>query len=60
MIGKGPDNSTLTMIMNLYEAAFVRYDYGYGATIAYGAFVVIAIATVITFLIPGVRKKKED
>ncbi|WP_077623216.1 carbohydrate ABC transporter permease [Sediminibacillus massiliensis] len=59
MIGKGPDNSTLTMIMNLYEAAFVRYDYGYGATIAYGTFVVIAIATVITFLIPGVRKKKE-
>lgn len=60
MIGKGPDNSTLTMIMNLFEAAFVRYDYGYGATIAYGAFVVIAIATVITFLIPGVRKKRED
>ncbi|WP_078431893.1 carbohydrate ABC transporter permease [Metabacillus halosaccharovorans] len=59
MLGKGPDNSTVTMIMNLYEAAFVRYDYGYGATIAYGAFVVIAIATVITFLIPGVRKKKE-
>ncbi|GAB2566548.1 carbohydrate ABC transporter permease [Gracilibacillus alcaliphilus] len=59
MIGKGPNDSTLTMIMNLYEAAFIRYDYGYGATIAYGAFVVIAIATVITFLIPGVRKKKE-
>jgi len=59
MLGKGPDNSTVTMIMNLYEAAFVRYDYGYGATIAYGAFVVIAIATIITFLIPGVRKKKE-
>ncbi len=59
MIGKGPDNSTLTMIMNLYEAAFVRFDYGYGATIAYGAFVVIAIATVITFMIPGVRKKRE-
>lgn len=60
MLGKGPENSTLTMIMNLYEAAFVRYDYGYGAAIAYGAFVVIAIATVITFMIPGVRKKKED
>jgi len=59
MLGKGPDNSTVTMIMNLYEAAFIRYDYGYGATIAYGAFAVIAIATVITFLIPGVRKKKE-
>jgi ABC-type sugar transport system permease subunit len=59
MIGKGPDNSTLTMIMNLYEASFIRYDYGYGATIAYGAFVVIAIATIITFMIPGVRKKKE-
>ncbi len=59
MLGSGPDNSTVTMIMNLYNAAFVRYEYGYGATIAYGAFVVIAIATVITFLIPGVRKKKE-
>ncbi|GIN69779.1 sugar ABC transporter ATP-binding protein [Bacillus sp. J14TS2] len=59
MLGKGPGNSTLTMIMNLYEAAFVRYDYGYGSAIAYGAFVVIAIATVITFMIPGVRKKKE-
>ncbi|WP_077328957.1 carbohydrate ABC transporter permease [Virgibacillus siamensis] len=59
MLGSGPDHSTLTMIMNLYEAAFVRYDYGYGATIAYGVFVVIAIATILTFLIPGVRKKKE-
>ncbi|WP_050183482.1 carbohydrate ABC transporter permease [Domibacillus robiginosus] len=59
MLGKGPDNSTLTMIMNLYETAFVRYDYGYGATIAYGAFVVIALATIITFMVPGVRNKKE-
>lgn len=58
MLGKGPEHSTLTMIMHLYEAAFVRYDYGYGAAIAYGVFVIIAIATVITMVIPGVREKK--
>jgi ABC-type sugar transport system permease subunit len=58
MIGKGPDNSTLTMVMYLYEAAFVRYDYGYGAAIAYGIFVLIAIFTVISMVVTKIVKKK--
>ncbi|SFJ51065.1 multiple sugar transport system permease protein [Halobacillus dabanensis] len=59
MIGKGPENSTLTMVMHLYEAAFVRYEYGYGAAIAYGIFVLIAVATAFSMWMTKIREKKE-
>ncbi|MBM7551530.1 carbohydrate ABC transporter permease [Thalassobacillus pellis] len=59
MIGKGPENSTLTMVMHLYEAAFVRYEYGYGAAIAYGIFVLIAIATAFSMWMTKLKEKKE-
>jgi multiple sugar transport system permease protein len=59
MLGKGPENSTLTMVMYLYETAFVRYNYGYGAAIAYAIFILIAIFSVISLLITRSRKKGE-
>lgn len=60
MIGSGPENATLTMIMHLYNTAFIRYDYGYGAAIAYGIFVLIAIATAISLFFSRKRDKEEE
>lgn len=48
MIGNGPDNATRTMVMYLYETAFKNFDYSYGATIAYGIFIVVMFFTLIT------------
>ncbi|MFC0472130.1 carbohydrate ABC transporter permease [Halalkalibacter kiskunsagensis] len=59
MLGKGPENSTLTMVMYLYETAFIRYNYGYGAAIAYAIFILIAIFSVISLLITRSRKKED-
>ncbi|MDP9352371.1 MAG: sugar ABC transporter permease [Chloroflexota bacterium] len=49
LTGRGPEDSTLTMVMYLYETAFTSFDYGYGATIAYAAFVLIAILSLVAF-----------
>jgi ABC-type sugar transport system permease subunit len=48
LTNKGPDNSTLTMVMYLYQTAFERFNYGYGATIAYATFVIILVFSLIT------------
>lgn len=48
MLGKGPENSTMTMVMYLYETAFKNFNFSYGAAIAYGIFVIILVATLIT------------
>ena len=45
----GPMNSTLTMVMYLYNTAFKNYNYGYGAAIGYGLFVLILIFSIISF-----------
>ena len=45
----GPNNSVLTVVMYLYNTAFQNSNYGYGAAIGYGLFVLILIVSVITF-----------
>ncbi len=47
--GPGPDNATLTIVMYLYNTAFKQSDYSYAATIAYAAFVLIAVLSFVTF-----------
>lgn len=49
LTGTGPDNSTLTMVMFLYQTAFERSQYGYGAAIAYAIFVFIAVISLAVF-----------
>lgn len=39
----GPKLACLTMVMNFYDAAFQYFDMGYGAAIAYGMFLIIAV-----------------
>ena len=55
MLGKGPDNTTMTMVMYLYETAFQNFNFGYGAAIAYAIFVIILVFTLILF---GMSRRK--
>jgi ABC-type sugar transport system permease subunit len=55
--GVGPDNSTLTIVMYLYNAAFKDSRYGYAATIAYATFVMIAVLSLITFRLTRARQE---
>ena len=50
-----PDNDTLTSVMYLYKTAFTRYQYGYGAAIAFGVFLVIVVFSIISFVIMNRR-----
>lgn len=43
----GTGNSLLTMVMYMYNTAFRNLDYGYGAAISYGLFVIIIIFSLI-------------
>lgn len=44
----GPDRSVLTVIMYFYNVTFERFEYGYGAAIAYGLFVIIFIISLMS------------
>ena len=44
-----PDKSILTSVMHLYNLAFRSQQFGYGATIAYGLFVIVLFVSIITF-----------
>jgi ABC-type sugar transport system permease subunit len=56
MLGKGPENSTMTMVMYLYETAFRNFNFSYGAAIAYGIFVIVLTATLITMKASRLKK----
>ena len=47
----------ITMVKFLYEAAFVRMQFGYAAAVSYGIFVIIAFFSIIAYL---VTKEKES
>lgn len=47
----GPDAAALTVVMNFYDTAFQRFNFGYGASIAYGLFIIIFIFSTITLRI---------
>ena len=52
-----PGDATTTMVKYMYDSAFVRFQFGYGAAVAYGIFVIIAIFSVFSLL---VTKDKQD
>jgi len=56
LIGTGPNNSTLTMVMFLYQTAFQRSQYGYGAAVAYAIFLLIAACSLVIFRITRSRE----
>ncbi|WJH34707.1 sugar ABC transporter permease [Paenibacillus sp. CC-CFT747] len=58
MLGDGPRNATRTMSMFLYQTSFLQFDYSYGATIAYGIFVIIIFFTLITMGLTRILKRE--
>ena len=58
LVGTGPDNSTLTMVMFLYQTAFERSQYGYASAIAYAIFVFIAVISLVVFWLARTRDKQ--
>lgn len=59
MLGNGPKNSTLTMVMYLYQTAFKNFDYSYGAAIAYAIFVIILIFSLISMKFSKMNKVEQ-
>lgn len=54
-----PDKSILTMVMYLYNNAFMFKNYGYGATVAWGLFLIIMVFSVIALHFMNRGKHKE-
>lgn len=50
-------DATTTMVKYLYDASFVRLQFGYGAAASYGIFLIISIFSVIAFYLT--RNKSE-
>lgn len=44
-----PNRSILTMVMHLYNMSFRYSRYGYGATVAYGLFMLILVFSIVAF-----------
>lgn len=53
-----PGDATTTMVKYMYDSAFVRFQFGYGAAVAYGIFVIIAIFSMFSLLVT--RDKKDE
>lgn len=53
-----PNDATTTMVKYMYDSAFVRFQFGYGAAVAYGIFVIVAFFSILSLLIT--RDRKDD
>jgi cellobiose transport system permease protein len=54
----GPGGGGMTMVLYLYQQAFVSYHFGYGAAIGWGLFVVIVLFSLLNWMLvqrPGTR-----
>lgn len=54
----GGANATRTMVLYMYESAFDKWQFGYGAAAAYVIAMIIGVASVFTIIF-NARKKKE-
>lgn len=55
-----PQKSLLTMVMYLYNTAFINRNYSYGATISYGLFVIIMIFSLMFFKVMYPKGDKNE
>lgn len=53
-----PGNATTTMVKYLYDSAFVRFQFGYAAAVAYGIFAIIAVFSLFSLAVT--KEKKDD
>ncbi len=49
----GPGREGLTMVLYLYEQAFVQNQFGYGAAIGWGLFVIIVVFSIMNWVLVG-------
>ena len=49
--GGGPGGGGMTIVLYLYRQAFVKHSFGYVATISWGLFFIIAIFSIINWLV---------
>ncbi len=54
----GVNNSGLTMVLYFFSVAFQENRYGYGATIAWGVFVIVLFFSIINWLVTRERKER--
>jgi cellobiose transport system permease protein len=45
----GPDEAGLTMVLYFYNEAFINNDFGYGAAISWGIFLVVVVFAIINW-----------
>lgn len=53
----GPGTSTYILSYLIYDEAFVKYNFGYASTIAFGLLVVTASLTALSFAVSGMNLK---
>lgn len=51
MLGNVSGNAVNTMVTYLYNTAYTNFQYGYGASVAYGIFMLIVIFSVVSFMV---------
>lgn len=56
----GPGREGLTMVLYLYEQAFVQNQFGYGAAIGWGLFVVIVLFSILNWKLVGQAGGERD
>ena len=49
----GPNGGGLTMVLYLYEQAFIQNQFGYGAAIGWGLFIIIVVFSIINWRLIG-------
>lgn len=53
----GPGRSVLTIVLNFYDTAFQRFEFGYGTSIAFALFIIIFIFSLISLRVTGEGKE---
>ncbi|GAA3507399.1 carbohydrate ABC transporter permease [Streptomyces showdoensis] len=56
LTGGGPDNSTLTVTMYLYDNGFTYFDFGYASALAYALALIVSVLGIIQVRLMGERR----
>lgn len=56
----GPGTSTYLLSYLIYDEAFVKYNFGYASTIAFGLLVVSATLTALSFAVSGMKLRSRS
>jgi ABC-type sugar transport system permease subunit len=54
-----PGDRTTTMVQYMYESAFERWQLGFGSSVSYGIFLIIAVLSLISYRVISGNPRKE-